>query len=1078
MHDLSFFLLKNWLPVGVAAIVFFGIGLLLAKFTWGRFSQRLTFAIEENINLAGQWSALGASQRDLFKKLRVRWQADRDIWESAILEKDNRISELTRQFAASGRELPGESAEEPTAVAKVRELEGALQSERAETLRLRNEIREVQFKSVASASVGADDVAVTDLQSRIRDLEQDLIDTHDELHEVRQGYEKQLSLVESLEARLIADPVSKGDDELTFSVGKIVELERKLAEAEKFSREQVGELSQLRALLPQRNREMKHFRTSFTAIKSSLMARMEAEKISSSADFQAQLETIETARTEAEYLFDTRLNALSDELSLRKKEMAALEVDLLAKTGDLAAAREKIAELEVIQRRKISLQAELNDACHELYDVRRALNQRIAEIGVLEARLAGLDDTEARNGELVQQLAETREELAATIHALSESRERLNDGIEELADVRQAYNEKLLESESLSLQLGDARHELSDVRLAYNAKVSEFQTAKAQMEELEAIIEDRSAEVNDLSTELRTQRDQVRQLKNTLAETEGELEALVDESKILNAGVNAKIAYGEEQRLRIAALELALSQRYSELNLVRVEADDYSKQSRHFEAQAKQLGAELDRRSLEFVASDLRVANAEEAVEAANAKIAALSGQLEKSEHAMGQLQEELRQVSREKDETIRELDRATRRIAQLEEAAQIRESQLSVIEHELRESREHAGDLDVRLKRLNTELESAREEQEISRVGIAELEAALRASDERTLQLSGRLEEKEAEASGQREELASLKSSLDAREAGEVEAQVRLATLQSELEGKLSNAIKENEILTTRHQEEADRQMAAIEALKIVISAQAAKLEEETAQRSQGLSVISGLQAKLDKRMEVIRDLQVQISTIMMQRSSRDSEISMLKDKLKAVEEELSNALLKESLLAPKSLSPSFGLVDDESLAAAIEQSLATESPDEDGISLDELAGKTTHHTPQKTAETGLQPGLEAVKKTSNDDGAVYFGESSAALSESEIAKIDDYARAIRRFGRKVEVTVIGYAGAEGTPDFTEALSARRADAVRERLLERGVSQAVVSVRGAGQDRRFTDRRAWRVELIVVPLAVAETVN
>ncbi|MEQ1843125.1 MAG: OmpA family protein, partial [Verrucomicrobiales bacterium] len=94
------------------------------------------------------------------------------------------------------------------------------------------------------------------------------------------------------------------------------------------------------------------------------------------------------------------------------------------------------------------------------------------------------------------------------------------------------------------------------------------------------------------------------------------------------------------------------------------------------------------------------------------------------------------------------------------------------------------------------------------------------------------------------------------------------------------------------------------------------------------------------------------------------------------------------------------------------------------------------------------------------------------------EREKIDQCARAIRKYGRKAEVTVIGYAGAEGSPDQAEVLSARRADAVRERLLERGVIQSVVKVRGAGQDRRFSDGRARRVELVVIPVAVAESVN
>ncbi len=111
-------------------------------------------------------------------------------------------------------------------------------------------------------------------------------------------------------------------------------------------------------------------------------------------------------------------------------------------------------------------------------------------------------------------------------------------------------------------QLNETRREMSDLRIALAAKSQDHQKAVAQMEELEAIIGDRTAEVNDLSAELRQQRDLVRQLKNTLAETQGELEALSEESRVLNAGVKARIQFTEEQQVRIAALELALAERY------------------------------------------------------------------------------------------------------------------------------------------------------------------------------------------------------------------------------------------------------------------------------------------------------------------------------------------------------------------------------------------------------------------------------------------------------------------------------------------------------------------------------------
>ena len=1048
MHDLTFFLLKNWLPVGLAAIVFFGIGLLLAKFTWGRFSHRLTTAIEENMNLAGQWSALGAAQRDLFKKLRVRWQSDRDVWEAAISEKDSQISALTRQFEAGGIALPVDLVEDAKLRAKVQELEMALIAEKAVVAELRAEVKALKLAPPSSGpTVGLVDASVADQQARIRDLEQDLIDTHDELHEVRQGYEKQMKLVESLEARLIentapaegvatAAPVASGVE--------VAELVNKLAEAENFSKKHAAEVVQLRALLFQRNRELKHFRSLFG---------------------------------ERDAKLDLRHVELSDELSLRKSEITVIEDELLARTGELAGAREKLIEMEILQRRKVSLQAELNDACHELYDVRRGLNNRIGEIGLLESRLAELAAVELRNKELAQLLSEDREELATTRQSLIEFGEQLTKGAEELSEVRKFLSESLLENESLNKRLGDARHELSDVRLAYAGKIAEFEKSKAQMEELEAIIEDRTAEVNDLSAELRSQRDQARQLKNTLAETEGELEALADESKVLNAGMNAKAIFTAEQQLRIAALELALSERYNELNLVRADADELARNARHYEAQAKQLGAELDRRVAEFSASDLRVTTAEEAVEAAHARIAVLSGKLEQSEQSIGQLQEELRQLSRDKDDTIRELDRATRRIALLEEAAQTRESQLSGIEHDLRESREHSSDLDRRLTRLNSELELARAEQEVSRAAIAELEEALHASDERTLQLSGRLEEKEAEVTVQLEELTHLQTSLSESEAREGEAQSRLTELQSELEAKLADPFHGRAPLTAQEQEEAFRHHPEVVALKALLAEQTARIEGEAGQRIQSLTEITGLREKLDKRMETIRDLQVQINSIMMQRSSQESEISMLKDKLRAVEEDLNNAQSKGSVSTVSADVPFSAFVDEKDLAAAIQHSLASESSEEEGISLDDLTGKKTHHTPSKPETAPAQTGV-APKRYGDDDHAVFFGESTAALSVTEIEKIDQFARDIRRFGSKAEVSVIGYAGAEGTPDFTETLSARRADAVRERLLERGVSQAVVTVRGAGQDRRFSDWKARRVEMIMIPLAVAESVN
>lgn len=1140
MHDFSFFLLKSLLPVGGVAILFFGIGLLLAKFIWGRFQQRLTNAIEENMNLASQWSALGASQQDLFKKLRVRWQSDRDAFEAVIGEKDLVIARLGEQLKAGGATLPDipmVSAEDIAARAKVRELEAALAAERAEVARLRERSEQGEMPVLPFAVLdpkAAKAPAEEDLAGRIRDLEQDLIDTHDELHRVRADYEKQVALVESLEAKLIAVPAP---------------VEPPVS----------AETAQMAALLAQRGREAKarfqrlHLLQSEAqaSTEASLagMASLHAAALAASEEEKKALEVrlaettagLETRLAETTAALEARLADAGTALDDHRAEIARLGEMAAMREAELAGAREQLAELEALRRRRGSLQGELNDAHHELYDVRRALNLRIESIGRLESRLAELAEVETRNSSLDRDLESTRAQLAAALQSLATAEVDRDLAAGSLAEVETLLATERTEAAAVSAQLNDARRELSEVRIALSARTEDYQKARAQMEELEAIIGDRSAEVNDLSTELRQQRDLVRQLKNTLAETQGELEALAEESRTLNAGVKARAAFADEQQSRIAALEVALAERYRELNRIRVEAEEHSRNARHHESRATHLESELARRGAEFDASDRRIATVEEELEAANTRIAELSGKLEKTEVSLGELSQELQGVSREKDETLRDLERASRRVAELEEAARKREVQLVEIERELVDARTMGGSLGQKIERLQVELESALEERRLSAVSVGEMEEALRASDERTLQLSARLDEKEAEVASLATELEKLRLLVDERSAGESEARARVAALEEEIEVRvdelrreLASAEKarsqeidaqadeiarlreetealcarhaaeltmqgeqsgaeaakrreELEVLTARHAEELatlreqalaesarlrEEGAAEIAGLREQLAAEAARLEEETALRRASLSEIETLREKLAARSESIRDLQNQISSVMMQRDSRDSELSLLKEKLRAMEDTSREALsgLGVASLAKRPAQPL-----DPAALEAVSQNLVAAATGEEGISLDALPAVQAHHPPKPVAETAEAPVAWA---GNDDDLTVFFNDAASVPSQAEIEKIDRCARSIRRLGRRVEVTVIGYAGSEGSPDFNESVSARRADAVRERLVERGVSQSVVKVRAAGQDRRFSDWKARRVEMIVAPIAVAETVN
>ena len=423
--------------------------------------------------------------------------------------------------------------------------------------------------------------------------------------------------------------------------------------------------------------------------------------------------------------------------------------------------------------------------------------------------------------------------------------------------------------------------------------------------------------------------------------------------------------------------------------------------------------------------------------------------------------------------------------IAEIEDIARVRAEELESVSKELAENQDHTKGLDRRIERISTEIESAKQEQESSKAVIAELEGALKSSDSNTLKLSAKLDEKEHELSQLNEDLSGLRDQLDTRESDLIAAETMSVELRAELEEKIAATVSDHGTIVAAKEGMLAERTAEIEALSDSLAAQEKKLIQFAEQRTQGMGEIEKLREKAGQRSDSIRELQSEISNIMMQRASRDSEISLLKDKLREVEKDLSETMLPASVAEAESeTEPS--LTSGEDLESVIQASLTAEEEAQSGVSLDDLSEAEAHHAPaipqeevvDENTETVTEEGKNDPDTILDDENMVYFDESSAELTQTGTGTIDQFAKSVRRGGRKLTVTIVGYSGPEGTPEYTESLSARRADAVRERLLERGVSQSLVSVQSSGQDRRFSNWRARRVELVLVPQAVAEAVN
>lgn len=1085
MHEFSYFLLKNWLPLGIASIFFFLVGLVFARLIWGRHTARLSFAVEENLNLASQWSALGASQRDLFKKLRVRWQDDREAWEAKlakteeqILKRDARISQLTQQLRGEGQTVPVELEVDDGLRKEVAALRAELKTREARIEELQNEIRENEESALVSGLPIAEDTAPSraeesleageepdNLKLRIRELEQDLIDTHDELHDVRNGYQQQAELVESLETKLI-NREKKGTAESVGSSAPVA------------SGEEAGNGRhhiQLAALLGRRGEEIRGFRGEIAALGRENARLEEAVRKAENHDaFESRIAELEERLADRE----GELTHTRGELTRSESEVARLVGELEHSSAEIAQLKEDLDEARDLDRRRHSLQAELNDACHEMYDVRTALNHRLEEIELLEARL---DELEA---------------------------------VEE-------------EKEALEERLRETRKALSELQISHDENNAELKKRDAQMEELEVIIDDRTVEVDELSTELRQKRDQIRVLKDTLAEKEGELEALAFESRTFTEKLSAKTIFLEDQSRRVADLEKALSNRYAELNEIRSKHDEEAKAARYHAARADQVEAELERRIGEFEVSDRKIADAEQALDQARAEIEQLSHRLEESEDAVGELQEQLRAVSREKDDTLRDLEQATRRIEELERAATSREERIAAVEEEWNRGIEQSRDLERELERLNgalqrseqerdgareeqsklaaeleasqeegrrlgrriadferdmeklrTEVEEAHQRREEAQTSVEHLEARLHSSDQRVLELSGQIEEQEAQLSHSRERADEIESAFAEKDAELARLREEAEEIRSQLQRKLDARIRDRETLQAKQEGGASEYDAEIDQLRRTLAERENVARRLYEQQRESVAEIEKLRYRVDKRGEAIRGLQNEVSNIMLQRADRDNEIGLLKDKLRAVEAELESARRATEAGSGTSASGASAIED---LETALKNSISEELTDEQsGTSLDELPEQDGHHSPAagRGESESRPPQSAAAASVPEDEPVVFFEEGSAVLSPEARGRVDRLARSIRKAGRRVSVSVVGFAGAEGAPDHTESLSARRADAVRERLLEKGVSHSMLSVKGAGQDRRFSDGRARRVDLILVPEAVPETIN
>ena len=108
---------------------------------------------------------------------------------------------------------------------------------------------------------------------------------------------------------------------------------------------------------------------------------------------------------------------------------------------------------------------------------------------------------------------------------------------------------------------------------------------------------------------------------------------------------------------------------------------------------------------------------------------------------------------------------------------------------------------------------------------------------------------------------------------------------------------------------------------------------------------------------------------------------------------------------------------------------------------------------------------------------GQVLFASGQSTLLPAAIVKLNEVAEALIKGNPDANITVEGHTDSQGQRQYNMDLAQKRAEAVRDQLVARGVAADRIKAVGVGPDRPVADNKSAegrannrRVEIIVQP--------
>lgn len=105
---------------------------------------------------------------------------------------------------------------------------------------------------------------------------------------------------------------------------------------------------------------------------------------------------------------------------------------------------------------------------------------------------------------------------------------------------------------------------------------------------------------------------------------------------------------------------------------------------------------------------------------------------------------------------------------------------------------------------------------------------------------------------------------------------------------------------------------------------------------------------------------------------------------------------------------------------------------------------------------------------KFKNFKRQVFFANNSYSVSQEDITYLNRVAKVLNN-NPELSVVLVGYASPVGSPEYNKQLSMKRAEAIAQELVKKGISESRIIPAFHGEDHSTTEAKARRVDMTVV---------